>query len=96
VSAETVPHNGTRTSRAAARSMGRIALDLRERIYAYVCACGIQGATADEIEAALRINGNTVRPRLVELRSSINPRIVDSGRTRATRSGRSAVVWWAK
>ena len=51
------------------------------------------GLTAQEIEDRTGIAGNTVRPRLVELRDA--GLIVEGPRFRKTRSGRWAVVWVA-
>jgi predicted ArsR family transcriptional regulator len=87
-----VIHNGTATSRAAAESVKPHAATLREQVFEYIDRQSIVGATADEIEADLELSGNTVRPRLVELRR--DGRICDSGNTRKTRTGRSAVVYW--
>lgn len=49
------------------------------------------GATDEEIMAALDMPGNTERPRRRELQQM--GKIVDSGETRRTKSGREAVVW---
>ncbi len=83
--------NGTATSDAAALSMREHKLRFRGQIYGHILDCRLWGATADEIECDLGIAGNTVRPRIVELREM--KLIRDSGKTRKTRSGRSAVVW---
>ncbi len=88
-----LPTNGTPTSDAAAASMRPHAATLRADIYSFVSRRHQVGATADEIEMMLEIAGNTVRPRLVELRQLGSIR--DSGRTRKTRSGRSAIIWVA-
>lgn len=85
------PHNGTRTSRTAAISMRNHTTYIRERIYEYIASRHRIGATADEIQSHLEIDGSTVRPRLVEMRKLGQVR--DSGETRKTRSGRSAVIW---
>lgn len=66
-------------------------LRIRGQIYAHILDQRHLGATADEIESRLEIAGNTVRPRLVELREM--NLIKNSERMRKTRSGRSAVVW---
>jgi hypothetical protein len=85
------PHNGTATSRAAAVSMRTSTSFLRDKILAFIKSRHATGATADEIESMLEIGGNTVRPRLIELRKL--GQIRDSGLTRKTRTCRSAVVW---
>lgn len=85
------PSNGVATSDAAAESMrGQTAL-IRERIRQFIVSRHVVGATADEIEQMLEIAGNTVRPRLVELRHL--GLIKDSFQTRKTRSGRQATIW---
>jgi transcription initiation factor IIE alpha subunit len=51
------------------------------------------GATDEEMQDHLKMNPSTQRPRRVEL---VNRKlVVDSGRTRLTRSGRKATVWVA-
>lgn len=86
---QSAPHNGTRTSVDAAHDIKPHAMTLRNRVLVFLA--GRDGATAQEIETALGLGGSTVRPRLVELRETGCVR--DSGRTRKTASGRSAVVW---
>jgi hypothetical protein len=51
------------------------------------------GATDQEIQIALRIEGNTERPARVDLVKGGS--VVDSGGWRLTRSGRKAIVWRA-
>ncbi len=86
-------HNGTPTSKAAAESMRHLSVTVRNRVYEHLLEQADYGATAAEIEDTMCIAGNTLRPRLVELRQA--GRIEDSGRTRPTPSGRQAVVWVA-
>lgn len=50
-----------------------------------------QGLTDLELQSRLNLDGSTQRPRRVKLQQLGLVR--DSGRTRVTRSGRSAVVW---
>lgn len=83
--------NGTATSNAAAESMRPHAATLRGDILNFISRYRLYGATAEEIEYQMDIPGNTVRPRLMELREL--KKIKDSDKTRKTRSGRSAVVW---
>lgn len=78
------------TSRAAAVSMRRAAGPLAQRVYRYIQEQGEHGATNEEIEYALGMSGNTVRPRVDDLKKA--GRIVDSGARRRTRSGRQARV----
>ena len=87
----TAPHNGTQTSKDAAADIRAHAHTLRAKVLAYVASRGDDGATAQEIENALGMSGNTVRPRLVELRE--HGAITASMFTRVTTSGRRAVVW---
>jgi predicted transcriptional regulator len=89
----TLPYvKGSATSEAAAESMEGKSPGLRERVFRVVQGAGSYGMTADEIEEFSFISGNTVRPRLVELRRA--GRIQHSG-VRQTRSGRRAYVWVA-
>jgi len=57
------------------------------------CIRILSGATDAEIQAYLHMDPSTERPRRVEL--VVKGLIRDSGRTRATPSGRQAVVWEA-
>lgn len=88
---QTAPHNGTRTSVDAAHDIKPHVPKLRSDVLLVLVARGAEGATAQEIEKATGLPGNTVRPRLVELRE--NGTVRDSGRKRSTDSGRLAVVW---
>ena len=87
------PHNGTLTSVAAARLIEPVAGTQGHEIMDFVRGRGREGATAEEIEMATGISGNSVRPRLVQLRR--DGLIVDSGKVRLTRSKRQAVIWVA-
>ena len=61
----------------------------RKRVYDFINRVG--GATDEEIEQALNISGNTVRP----TRGSLvkDGFIVDSGLERLTKAGNPAIVW---
>ena len=85
-----VPHNRTETSVDAALSI-RSELPRLEGFVLWFLKGRPDGATAQEIEVALQMAGNTVRPRLVGLRE--RGKIEDSGLRRETQSGRRAVVW---
>jgi hypothetical protein len=85
------PHNGTPTSIAAAKEIEPVAGKARAAVLDYLLSRGIEGATADEIEQATSYSGNTIRPRLVELKRIGS--IEKSDATRPTRSGRKAAVW---
>ncbi len=81
------------TSVAAAESVQPHAGTQRAAVLEYIRGRGVDGATDEEIAEALAISGNAARPRRIEL---LTARLVcDSGRTRATHSGRDAVVWKA-
>lgn len=82
---------GSGTSVAAARRIEPVRENLRQRVYQAVREAHPGGLTEQEIEDATGLPGNTVRPRIVELVNRAG--LVDSGRTRKTRSGREAVVW---
>lgn len=88
---QSAPHSGSRTSRDAAADIKPHAATLRARVLAYIASRGTLGATSQEIELDLGMSGNTVRPRLVELRET--DCVADSGRVRTTLSGRKAIVW---
>jgi hypothetical protein len=80
------------TSRAAAAKIEPRRGTLQTIVYLYIKSCS-SGATDEEGMEATGIVASTYRPRRVELVEA--GRIVDSGRTRKTRSGREAVVWVA-
>lgn len=83
------PHSPT--SRAAATALPN-ADTLRSAVLDAIKAHG--GLTDEEVQDTLVMQGSTQRPRRIELVAA--GLVVDSGRTRATRSGRQAVVWEAK
>lgn len=81
----------SRSTSLAARSSPRPAAKHRLQVFTFVLKQGDVGATLNEIEAALDLSGNTVRPRRLELeRKNL---IIASGKHRATPSGRLAIVW---
>jgi hypothetical protein len=82
---------GSVTSEDAADSMESEAATLRAQVYKFIKALGEKGATDEEVQLATNMVGNTQRPRRRELQ--LKGRVVDSGRTRKTQSGRNAVVW---
>lgn len=87
-----VPHvAGSVTSKNAADSIRPHVESQRERVYAWLCAFG--PASDEQMQDALDMPANTQRPRRVELLAA--GRVVDSGRTVTTRSGRNAVAWKA-
>ena len=69
------PTNGTATSTAAAKRMRGKAAVIRERIRQFIASRHTIGATLQEIEDCLEISGDTVRPRVIELRRmALRPR----------------------
>ena len=79
------------TSEAAAESMKGIAPKIRARIVAWLKDRGSWGATEQEVEVALGLSGNTVRPRLFEAQEA--GEIERTDKTRPTRSRRKAFVY---
>lgn len=80
-----------RTSRAAAEKALPKSGSLRYKVYQYLVTQGLRGATDQEIETALHIDGNTVRP----TRGSLfkDGFIMDSGTTRKNANGNDCIVW---
>ena len=83
------PHNGSRTSYAAAVSVQGATPRLRGIVLARIKAAG--GLTCDEVEAEAQMSHQTTSARIREL--ALAGAIVDSGERRKTRSGRAACVW---
>lgn len=90
----TAPNSGSQTSKDAAADIREHAHKQRARVLAFIASRGAQGATDQEIEHALGMVGNSVRPRRGELLE--NGCIEDSGETRKTVAGRKATVWRLK
>lgn len=86
------PHNGSRTSKAAARAIQGQAHTIRAYIYRTIKR-RMQGITREGIELATNISGNTVRPRCAEL---IESGLIYEKGTRRTRAGRMAAVLYAR
>lgn len=78
------------TSRAAAASMADISGRIRLQVLDAIRYSGNDGRTALELEAELHIDGDTIRPRIVELMNA--GAVIDSGERRKTASGRNARV----
>lgn len=96
-----LPHNGTETSREAAETMVDAAQADRWRVLRYVVSLGDRGATREEIELALNMTGNSVRPRVweciheKEVRRHFGvstPLLAEPGHRRLTLSGSKAMV----
>jgi hypothetical protein len=83
-------HSGTSRAAAALQTPAKLTGD-RLRIFAYLKSRP-DGATDEEIAAALAMGENTERPRRVELQKIGMIRLAG---TRATKSGRKANVWKA-
>lgn len=81
---------GSATSHKAAESIRPKAAALRRQVFDYIATRGWAGATRQEIEAALGISGNTVRPRVVELVKA--GMVIETNRSRKTSAGRLAAV----
>jgi transcription initiation factor IIE alpha subunit len=86
-----IARNAQRTSvMAAERALPRSGTK-RRLVYDFIERCGMRGATDDEIQATLNIDGNTVRPTrgsLVE-----DGYIIDTGTTRKNKHGNECIVW---
>lgn len=85
-----VARDAQQTSRDAAQSVKPKTGKKRQRIHAYLVQ---RDATDEEIETALSMSGNTVRPARGTLVR--DGHVVDSGIRRLTRAGNSAIVWRA-
>lgn len=81
------------TSRKAAVAIRSKSATLRERVLLVIANQGAYGCTDGEGCERSEINPSTWRPRRIELLEQ--GRIRDSGRTRATASGRQSTVWVA-
>jgi hypothetical protein len=88
-----VPHNGTDTSREAARRISPLSAAQAARLFYFVAKQGETGATDHEIQAALDLSGDTERPRRWGLVKA--GLIEDSGRRRNSPSGRPATIYVA-
>ena len=85
--APAVQHSAT--SGAAADSIEPHISAMQARILDYLAWSG--GSTDEELQDGLKLAQSTERPRRREL--ELAGRVRDSGATRKTKSGRSAVVW---
>lgn len=83
----------SRTSVAAARAAEPAAGTDRAAVLGMLRRMGSHGATDEQMQRALNMNGNAQRPRRVELVEA--GLVVDSQRVRQTTFGRPAVVWVA-
>lgn len=84
--------NRTPETRAeAARAIRPTATARREKVLRFIVSRGVRGATDLEVQEALAMDGNTQRPRRVELVAA--GLVKDSGCVRLTPSNRKSVVW---
>lgn len=88
-----LPHNGTSTSKAAAKRMVPGASAQSARVYNFIAERGKEGATDHEVQSALAMTGDSERPRRWSLcRAGL---IRDSGQRRKAPTGRPVIVWIA-
>jgi hypothetical protein len=88
-----LPHNNTDTSRAAAQAAAPKAPGRREIIFQLIAGRGSDGMTNDELVVATGWLIQSVCPLVNSLKKA---RLIrDSGLRRATRAGRAAIVWVA-
>ena len=84
------PHQKhSQTSRTAAAAIIPTATTKRMKVLRFIREHG--GATDEEIQKGIPMPASTERPRRRELQ--LQGMVMDSGKTRPTESGRSAVVW---
>jgi hypothetical protein len=86
--------NGVWTSEIAARMAEGFRVNMENRIYAYLRDCGKNGATDQEIQDDLNIEGNSERP--TRRRMERDRRVRRTTRWRPTRANRPAIVWVAR
>lgn len=89
---ESLPYApGSDTSREAAETGRTNAAKWRAKVAAMFAVNSSDGYTADELASWFAVPANTIAPRITSLQQA--GEIVDSGKRRKTRSGKSAVVW---
>ncbi len=88
-----VAHNAQRTSIAAAANVLPRTGSLRRKVYEHILAQGLRGATDQEIENTLKIDGNTIRPTRLNLWK--DGYIIDTGTTRKNNNNNECIVWRA-
>lgn len=86
-------HRGVSTSIEAAEALAPKLGRLQRLAAATITGAGEYGLTADELAARLDLDRWTIQPRTTELRRK--GIIRDSGRRRANRTGKRAIVWVA-
>jgi hypothetical protein len=83
--------NPQRTSVLAAEKVYPKTGSLKRKLYDYFISRGEYGATDQEIETALEMSGNTVRPTRQSLQK--DGYIIDSGTTRTNANNNQCIVW---
>ena len=83
--------NLQRTSVAAKIKVAPRMGSLRHKVYEFITTQGMYGATDQEMERTLHIDGNTIRP----TRGSLvkDGLIIDAGTTRKNNHGNDCIVW---
>lgn len=86
-----IANNAQRTSRAVAEQVLPKTGTLRRQVYEYFSRRGLNGSTDEEAQAALNIDGNTMRP----TRGSLvkDGYLIDTGTTRKNAKGHECIVW---
>ena len=88
-----IARNAQRTSIAAAQKVLPRTGSLRLKVYEFILGQGLRGATDQEIEKTLQIEGNTVRPTRISLVK--DGYIMDTGTTRKNQHDNDCIVWRA-
>jgi hypothetical protein len=86
-----IARNAQRTSIAAAHKVLPKTGSLRRKVYEYILNQGLRGATDQEMEMSLKIDGNTIRPTRISLVK--DGFILDTGTTRKNQHGNDCIVW---
>lgn len=86
-----IARNAQRTSIAAAQKVLPKTGSLRRKVYEYILNQGLRGATDQEMELSLHIDGNTIRPTRISLVK--DGFIIDTGTTRKNQHGNDCIVW---
>jgi len=84
-----IPYSNPTTSRDAAETVRPHLAELEQKVLDAIRAR--RGATCDEVETMTGLSHQTASARIRGL--ALKGRIQDAGETRATRSGRKAIVW---
>ena len=81
------------TSVDAGHSIRSIKGHQQRKVFNAIRSYGLTGITAQQIGIVLEMDGNSVRPRIVELAEQ---GLIEEAGTRPTKSGRQASVWVVK